>query len=311
MLALRTGRRRAAGLRDPRPQSAGGAELGDGQELVGGGRVAELQLAEGLFDGQAVLGECPQVGDTAGERTAELLRGGASGLVVRQGVHGHGPHLRVGLRAAPRQSDGSGEAVAVVGPAGPGLGAERVGAEVAGGGLGSHAATLVDREQLVRGGRGLRSGVEGDRGQVEVDALEDPVELGHRHTGRPDGQPERRDAVLQVGEDHLGIGGHVPLAHVPAARGVALRPSAAYERGEAGKAGIGGAVGGRVQGAGAQAVLEGGGQGVLGLGVRHVLARPAQHARDEATPLVVGRCGELGGQGKAIVRQHSHASDAR
>lgn len=311
MLPLRPGRRRTAGLGHPRPQPAGGAQLGDGQELVGGGRVPELQLPEGLFHRQPALGERPQIGDTSGERAAELLRGGTPGLVVRQGVHGQGPQLRVGLRAAPRQTDGAGEAVTVVRLSGPGLGAERVGAEIAADGLGRHATPFVDREQFLRRGRGLPAGVEDDRGQVEVDAPEDPVELRHRNAVRPDGQPQRGDAVLQVGEDRLGIGRRLPLAYVPAARGVALRPAAADERGEAGDAGIGRAVGGRVQGAGAQAVFQGGGQRVLGLGVRYVLARPAQHARHQATPLRVGRFGELGGQREAIVRQHSHASDAR
>ena len=40
----------AADLADAVPQPAGGAERGDGRELVGARAVAELELAEGLVD---------------------------------------------------------------------------------------------------------------------------------------------------------------------------------------------------------------------------------------------------------------------
>jgi hypothetical protein len=48
----RGGRAGAADLRDAGPQAARGPQLGDGQELVGAGRVAELQLPGRLVGGQ-------------------------------------------------------------------------------------------------------------------------------------------------------------------------------------------------------------------------------------------------------------------
>ncbi len=149
--------------------------------------------------------------------------------------------------------------------------------------------------------------VEDDGCQVEVDAVEDPAEGGHRDAALADGQPEGGDAVLQVREHRGAVGHRVPLPYVPAADRVPLGAAAAHEGREPGQAGLGRGVAGGVEGPGAQPVLQRGGQGFLGLGSRDVLARFAQHTRHKALPLLMGRVRELGGQREPVVRQDRHA----
>jgi hypothetical protein len=48
---------RAALARDPVPDPAGGAQLGDGRELLGRDGPAELDAVERLVDGQPGVGE--------------------------------------------------------------------------------------------------------------------------------------------------------------------------------------------------------------------------------------------------------------
>lgn len=304
MLTLRRGLRRGPRhLGHPGPEPARGTELRDRQELVGVGRVAELQLAERGVDGQPGGGERAQVRDAGGEGAAELLRGGGAGLVVREGVDDEGAQLREALGTAGRQGGGVGEQrLGAPGQAGAGLQAQRVGAEVARGGAGGDLALLVELEQLLGGLGEFRSRVEHDAGQVEVDAGQGLGQGRDRQGLAAQLQPERAAAVLQVGEDRL-VGAArvrvgVPLADVPAGHRTALRPTAADERREAGVAGLGRGVLGGVQGAGAQPVLECGGERLLGrCAVGGLRTRLSQHALDEVLPLLAVCGREFGGQG--------------
>ena len=70
-------RRRHRHLGDPCPQPPGGAELGDGGELVGGRREAELEQGRGVVADRARVGERPEVGDAGGAAQRELLRVGS------------------------------------------------------------------------------------------------------------------------------------------------------------------------------------------------------------------------------------------
>ncbi len=311
VLHLRARGRRPAHLGDPRPQPAGRAQLGDGEELVGGGRVAELQLGGGLFDTQPGLGQLPQVGHAGGQRGAQFLRGRAARLVVRQRVHGQRAQARVPLGAADGQGGEGGE---VQCGAGAGLVPERVAAQVAAGGLRVDALVVVQPQQRLGGGLGVAARVQGDRCQVEVDAVEGAAQLGDRDAALAQHQPQGGAAVLQVGEHGVGraVGEcRVPLPYVPAARAGALRAAAPHEGGEARQAGVGRAVARGVQGPGAQPVLQRRGQGVLRCRAGQFLARPAQDALDQALPLLMCRVRELGGQGEPVVRQDRHGSDAR
>ena len=138
-------------------------------------------------------------------------------------------------------------------------------------------------------------------------AMGGPGEALDRETVPAHGEPEGGDPVLQVREHPGAIGRRVPLAHVPAADGVPLGSAAAHEGREPREARLGRAVVRGVQGAGAQPVLQRGGQGFLGLSTLDVLARLAQHARNKALPLLVGHIRELAGQFKPVVRQDRHA----
>ncbi len=305
MLALRPrGGGGPAHLGHPRPQPPGGPQLGDGQELVGGGRVPELQLRAGGVHAEARRGQRPQVGHAGGQRAAQLLGGRAARLVVRERVHGQRAHPRrlVGAPAGQggRRLQVTGQAV---GAAGPGHHAQRVGAQGARRLGRCHALRVAEPEPGV-GRRGeVRARVQGDGRQVEVDAVERGGQVRRRHPAVPDGQPQGGDAVLQVGQDRLvgapRIGVRVALPDVPARDGAAGGPAGPYERGESGAAdGIGGGrVLGGVERADLDAVFERGGEHVFGGGAGRLRgARFAQYAFDQALPLLTVRVGERGGQ---------------
>ena len=220
--------RRAADVADAVPAAARGPELGQRRELVGGGGEAELQAGERLVGAQPRLGERAQGGDPRRQRGPELLGVAAAGTVVGQAVGDDGAQLRVARGRLLRVLD-EGVAVRLV-ERGPALRAveQRVVAERAGDRAG---AGLLGEAQQRRGGvRGVAAGLEGDRGEVDEHALEQAVERSDRRAaGVAEHQPERRDAVLQLGhEDVVGLGDldvggeRVALAHEPPLRD--LRP---------------------------------------------------------------------------------------
>ncbi|CAM5641304.1 hypothetical protein SALBM135S_06407 [Streptomyces alboniger] len=228
--------------------------------------------------------------------------------MVRQRVHGEGPQAGVLPRARPGEVHGL---RGVQRLSGAGLVAEYVGAERAARGIPGDARGLVQREQRARRRAECGAGVERDRSEVEIDAVQGPRQRGHGHAVRAHAKPQRGDAVLQVREHGLvgagGVGARVALPDVPARRGVATGCAASNEGGEAGVAGGGRGVTGGVQRAGGEPVLECGGQRFLGGRPRYVLTRLAQHAFHKALPLLMGRIRELGGQGEPVVRQDRHA----
>ena len=163
------------------------------------------------------------------------------------------------------------------------------------------------------------AGAAGDahRGEVEVDVGQHVAEPVGRDGAVADDEPQRGDAVLQVGGDRLlgdgDVGVGVPLTDVPAA-GYAARPEAAGRR-RAGRAGaahegrqaghadrrrqVRGVRGGVERGDGdarghraAQRLLDRLGQ-VLAAGL-------AQDAGDQLAPLVAGDAGEAGGQPEVL-----------
>lgn len=195
MLALGAGLGGPAGFRDPGPQAPGGAELRDGEELVGGRGVAELELAEGGLDAEGAAavagsGEGAEVGDAGGQGQPQLLGCAAAGLVVRQGVDGEGADAGPVRGGFPGEPDGAGQLQDL---ARTGLVAQRVGAEARAGRLGGHPALGVQAQQGAGGVGVLRSGVQGDGRQVEVDAVEG---AGSASTGSPPGPP--RDSQMEV-----------------------------------------------------------------------------------------------------------------
>ncbi len=73
--------RKRAGLLDPHPQLSQGAQLGDGQELVGVGGEAERDHGARGIEGDATRFERAQILDGDREHERELLRLGATGIV--------------------------------------------------------------------------------------------------------------------------------------------------------------------------------------------------------------------------------------
>ncbi len=293
-----------AHLRHPRPQPARRPQLGDRQELVGGGRVPELDLRHGLLDRQPRRGQLPQIGDAGGQRGAQLLRRRAAGLVVGQRVHGHRPQPRVLLGAAPREGGDGPEAES---GSRTGLTTQRVGPQIAARRLRGDPALPVQPQQFTGGGLDAVPRVEDDRRQVEIDPVQHPIECGHGDSVLAHDQPQRRDAVLQIRQHRPAVGHRVPLPYVPAPEHIALRPAAPHERGEPGQAGVGRRAVGGVQRTAAQPVLDLDGQRVLRRRSRELPARLAQDPLDQVLPLLMGRFGELGGQREPVVRQDSHA----
>ena len=125
---------------------------------------------------------------------------------------------------------------------GAGVQPDRVGAEGAGELVYGETARRGETEE--RGSRltGLRSGVEGDRREIDVDALQRRRQVGHRQADGAEAEPERRRAGLEVGEDRprslrVASGSACCGADVPADRRAPAAVGAADERRRAGNAG--------------------------------------------------------------------------
>ena len=120
---------------------------------------------------------------------------------------------------------------------GRGLPAERVETERAAGG--EVGAPLDEGEERL-GGR--QPAVDGHRREVEQHACEHVAQGVDADRALAEDEPQRGDAVLQVGGDRLPgdgrVGVRMPLAHVPAARagGVTARAGTPHERRQAGDA---------------------------------------------------------------------------
>jgi hypothetical protein len=177
------------------------------------------------------------------------------------------------------------------------LRAERVGAQVAGH-RGRIDAALGDQREQRLGGRR----VDHDSGHVEQDAVEGVGQRGRRDPVEPD----RGDAVVQVGEDRLvgglGVRVGVPLAHVPAGAG---GRGAAGERRRTGCAGAGDRGGGGVERRDRDPVVRGDREQVvdrLGGGVLAGRAGPTQDAEGQVPPLGCGGGGEIGGEPEFLGR---------
>jgi hypothetical protein len=162
----------ATRLGEARPQQACGPQLRDRRELLGGGRVAELEQARCGGEVEAGCGEHPQVRDPSGEREPELLRVRGACLVHRQRVHDDRADPRELLRHPQGQRhDGIGRT-----GAGAGAAAHRVEAERAPQAIG-RGRPCAQREQRLRRPelrvRAVGGRVEHHRGAAEVHAVED------------------------------------------------------------------------------------------------------------------------------------------
>ena len=207
-------------LGDAGPQPPGGPQLGDRQELVRRCGETELELPAGdLGRRSPALRQRPQVGDAGGERAAELLGVRAAGLVVGRRVDGHRPHPRVlgqapGRRAARRRTRSALAPVrACDGRAGRGPGCRRA--------AGSASRSRHSGHQPAAAASAVSgAGVQHHGREVEQHVGEHLGQVAGRDAGVADAQPERGDAVLEVGQHRLPgdrrVGVGEVLADVPA-----------------------------------------------------------------------------------------------
>ena len=211
-------------LGDPGPEPPRRAQLGDRRELVGGDRVPELQLRGRPRRRTARRRSAP-----AGRRRRRPASSRAPAAAEApaswygQRVDGQRPQRR-GTRCGARER-ASGGGVARCrrssSPAGAGQQAERVGAEAARSARRPAPALRVDGATAAR--RRRRTSAPASR-TIGARSRKTPSStVGSavdRHAALADGQPERGDAVLQVGRarprwpPRVRVG--VTLAHVPA-----------------------------------------------------------------------------------------------
>ncbi len=190
----------AGELQHPGPETAGGAELGDREELLVGDGVAELQQPGGLFHGETEvarrIGGAAQERRTGRQRPAQLVGVMARGVVDPGGVDRDA--------AAVLASELDQACQDVVGP-GPGSA-----------GAAGPSAPRVDGPDRARGGGDLTLGEDGreglgcpdrvlgtvqdDRREVDVHLLEHGGQVADRESAAAEPQPQAGGAVLQVGE---------------------------------------------------------------------------------------------------------------
>ncbi len=171
-------RRRAGELGNAGDHPAGGAELGDGGELVDRGRQAHLEPCERVLDGGvAAVDECPQRAHEHGQRVAQLLGVGRAGVVEAGAVDDHDAGRRCLVRPLLRHAGERGElAAGIVAGSVRGPLAERIGPERPDAVGGRDAARLPQREQRLTGSLPAGAGVEHDRRRGELHAIEHSVE---------------------------------------------------------------------------------------------------------------------------------------
>ena len=291
----------AAGLADPGPHPAHGAQGRGGEELVGGRPDAQVDLAERLGCRDAGRLEVAQVLDPGGDGHREGVDVGGAGLVQHAGVDGDGaPAVAVGALA-----DEVGERREVGVGAEPGGRAERVEPEVAA----DRIAVGHDVEEGAGRGRLVGDRRDDDRGEVEPDVGEHLGEVAGAHPVVTDVHPDRADPVLEVVEDggtgRRGVRVVVQLADVPRQRRVAQLAAAGegHDTRDAERAVVA-----EVERVDVQPALEVAAEGVLGgraveAGV--LGATLVEHRGDEALPVLAALLGEPGGQA-----QGSEATDA-
>ena len=123
-------RREPGDLADPRPQPAGGAELGDRLELVGGRGPSELELAACPVERYTGRDEGAHGVRRGGDVPGDLLRVGRAGVVPHGAVGDHDPGVRGAPGQLPDEGGRVGQAgVEVDGAAGAHPGADGVDAE--------------------------------------------------------------------------------------------------------------------------------------------------------------------------------------
>ena len=280
---------RPAQLEHPCPQATGRAQLGDGEELVVGRGIAELEDAHGVVEVDPVVDHPAQVVDAGGQGPAELLGLGGtdvvSGRPVGDQAQGADPQGGAGDRhGVPRPALGL-----VLEPAPAQRAAQRVGSQV---GAGSrHDPPTLDQLLELEGRLDAVDVAreEDDRGEVEQHPGERLVELVDVHQGRQL-HPEGGHAALEVGQRvGVGQGELAPVLAAQVEEGPHV-PRSRPARAAAGSKAV--EQGGRAEGRDVDPVVRREGQPVPGLRIRLVGTEPpalAQHPGRRLLPVLAGR----------------------
>ena len=290
----RAARREAAGLLGARPQFADGAELRDGQELVGVGREAEIDHAARLVERHAGCVQRAQAIDCGGKRERQFLGFRAAGIVHDPAI---GDRERTAIALLGEGADHARHALGQFAPrrrrrAGRGVAADRVDAGAQVDGVGRQAAALHQIRNELNGLTCRRAQVQVDRDRVERDAVErllkrigrrrQSVAVGIERAGKDEG--ESACAVLEIVQRLLvcrrGVRMIDPLHHRP---GLAGR--AASDRSRAGGAGV--------QGLDRDAVV--------GLRDQPVEGPVPERLLDQADPVGPVSGGKFGGESEVLV----------
>ncbi len=191
--------RLADDLGHPGPELPGGAQLGDGHELVVVGGEAETDLPQSSCGAEPGFTEPPQVGDRGGDTAGQLPRRAGSEVVERGTVDGDRPDT-----ARAGHPSGKGQNVVDRGcrPAAERRG-QRVGAQINGQRVPLTGIEARHQRQHGFGGGGVvGAGVKDHRRQFQVHTFEQPVQLCRRHTGSADPQHQRAHPVGQRRQHH-------------------------------------------------------------------------------------------------------------
>ncbi len=206
---------------DAGPESTRGAELRDGEELVGRGGDAELQLAERGVDVEPGRDESPGRGDARRERAPELFGVGAPGVVVARRVDREGTHSgKVGGAATRELGCGVERGAEPDGTSRRRVRTDRVETQSSEC-IRADATACAEREERVCRSHRPWSCVEHDRCEIEEHRREHPIEgldVDRRRVAET--EEDRGRAPFELGEHERSgaraVVGHLdPLADVP------------------------------------------------------------------------------------------------
>ena len=221
-------------LGDPAPESSGRTEFRNRHELVVVGDQTEADLRERIRQGDPGCGQQSQVVGPRRDHTGQFPARVRTAVVKSRAVHGDRPYPRIDHRATCHRDD------VVDGRRRPAaeIGGERIGTEIDRhrGALGVVSSGNQCQHRLC-GRTEFRTGVDQDRRQLQVDALQPAAEIAHRDAVGADPQHQCAHPLdervqhqgIAVGRGAGEAGCGVLLGDLPSGQDVAARVRTADE----------------------------------------------------------------------------------